>query len=207
MLKRFKFILLFASLSISLCLMSNTYSRYVADTTGNVDLIFAKWQILVNTTDITNNAESTITFSPIIKDNTNVKSGTFAPSSEGYFDINIDPSNVEVSFKYDINLAITNENMPDLMITTYSILPDGYVEGEELEETAIENNLISNTLYFDNETPDFKYEPTTIRVNFKWFEGEGETMNDEADTVIGTTENSSFDVSAAISFEQILQAQ
>ena len=34
--------------------MSNTYSRYVTGTTSNIDLSLAKWQILVNNQDITN---------------------------------------------------------------------------------------------------------------------------------------------------------
>ena len=212
MLKRFKFILLFASLSISLCLMSNTYSRYVADTTGNVDVLFAKWQILVSDTDITNNSNSTISFVPIIEPNENVKANTMAPSSKGYYDINIDPTNVEVSFKYDITLAITNENMPDLMITKYSILPENYVEGQELTSVDIENNLITDTLYFDNTTPEFKFKPITIRVYFEWFEGTSgemtEQMNDEADTTVGLTaaiEGATFTVNAAIHFEQVIE--
>ena len=199
MLKRFKFILLFASLSISLCLMSNTYSRYVANTTGNVDVLFAKWQILVNSTDITNNSNSAITFAPIIEPNANVKANTMAPSSKGYFDISIDPRNVEVSFKYDINLVIANQNMLDLMITKYVVIPNGYDGTTPLEENDIENNIITDTKYFDNATPNFQYEPFTVRVYFEWFEGKGETMDDTAD-------NAHFTVDANISFEQVISA-
>ena len=119
MLKKVRVILLFVSLSICLCLMSSTYSRYVADATGNIEVLFANWQILVSNTDITNNSNPTIAFMPIIEENDYVASNTMAPSSKGYFDIDIDPTNVDVSFKYSINLEIENENMPDLMITKY----------------------------------------------------------------------------------------
>ena len=47
-----KILLIIASLALTLSLMSNTYSRYVANTTGNVDIAFANWQILVNDNDI-----------------------------------------------------------------------------------------------------------------------------------------------------------
>ena len=49
---KFKILAVLVSLSLTLCFMSNTYSRYVANTTGNVEVRFARWQILVNENDI-----------------------------------------------------------------------------------------------------------------------------------------------------------
>ena len=46
--KRVKIVFAFTLLAISLCLTNNTYSRYIADSNGDVDIEFAKWQILVN---------------------------------------------------------------------------------------------------------------------------------------------------------------
>lgn len=207
MFRKVKFILVLVSLSICLCLMSNTYSRYVADATGNIDVLFAKWQILVNTTDITSNSASTIVFAPTIEENEYVAANTMAPSSKGHFDIAVDPSNVGVSFKYTINLGIENTDMPDLMITKYAILPTTYIEGDPLEITALTDNTITNTLNFDNNTENFKFEPFTVRVYFEWFEGENETMNDDADTAVGvlaSTENTTFKMNANITFEQII---
>lgn len=208
MLKKIKIILVFISLSISLCLMSNTYSRYVSDATGNVELSFANWQILVNSTDITNNISSSLTFVPVIEQNANVKPGVIAPASKGYFDINIDPSNVDVSFAYTITLGIANENMPDLMITKYAIVPNDYVEGNALELITIEENEITNTLTYDNETNNFKFSPIKIRVYFEWYEGENEAMDDNADTIVGQTaanEDTTFTISANINFQQVIE--
>ena len=81
MLKKAKVLTALVSLSICLCLMSSTYSRYVADTTGNIEALFAKWQILVSNTDITNNTSSTITFEPVIEENDYIASNVVAPSS------------------------------------------------------------------------------------------------------------------------------
>ena len=89
-----KILLIIASLALTLSLMSNTYSRYVANTTGNVDIAFANWQILVNDNDILAQNTSSIEITPTILENKNIKENTIAPSSEGYFDIEIDPSNV-----------------------------------------------------------------------------------------------------------------
>ena len=181
--------------------MSNTYSRYVADATGNVNVLFAKWQILVNDSDITNGTTSSIAITPEIDENPHVASGTIAPSSKGHFDIIINPENVGVSFEYDITLDVLNDDMPDLMITKYSILPKGYIEGKQVDVKPITNNVISESM----DLTDNKHETFTIRVYFEWFEGtkNNETMNDEADTAVATN-NESLDIEAKISFKQKL---
>ena len=210
MVKRFKVILVLISLSFSLCLMSNTYSRYVASTTGNLEVAFANWQILVNEEDITNNSTSTIEITPIIEENEHVANNKLAPSSTGYFDIAIDPTNVDVSFNYIINLNYENEDMPDLMITEYAIFDADYDENQKLNRIAIENNEIKNTVKYGLSTApeEFSFKPFTIRVFFEWYEGENELMNDEADSNLGnkaaTDEDTSFKINASISFEQEL---
>ncbi len=208
MFRKARILTVLVSLSICLSLMSSTYSRYVADTTGNIEALFAKWQILVNTTDITNNSSSTITFEPIIEENDFIASNVIAPSSKGYFDIDVDPRNVEVSFNYSINLEIENENIPDLIITKYAFLPDNYIEGDQLEMINLDASYISDSLIFDKNTENFEFKSFTIRVFFEWYEGETELMNDENDTLIGhlaVTENKTFKINANISFEQIFE--
>lgn len=212
--KRICFVLLLMSCSLCLCFMSSTYSRYVAETIGNIDILFAKWQILVNTQDITNQNNSTITITPTIEPNENVKENTIAPTSKGYFDIDIDPTNVDVSFRYTINLEIDNEEIPDLMITKYTILPNDYQEGDTIEYTTLQENTITNELLYNNETENFNFNPFTIRIYFEWYEGEEEQMNDEADTAIGLAsaeaeenEELSFTINANISFEQIIDTE
>lgn len=207
MAKKLKILLVFISLSLTLCLMSNTYSRYVADATSNLQVLFAKWQILVNSSDITNGTSSAIALVPVIEANNNVATNTVAPSSKGYFDINIDPSNVDLSFNYTINLAIQNKNVPDLMITKYAIIDSNYVEGTPLTEITLTNNIITGSLNYDKLTPNFKFKAFTIRVYFEWYEGVDEKMNDTVDTAIGNsaaTTGETFTVSTNITFEQKL---
>lgn len=207
MLKKAKFILAFISLSICLCFMSGTYSRYVADTTGNVEALFAKWQILVNNADITNNTTSTIALEPVIEENENVASNVIAPSSKGYFDIEIDPTNVDVSFNYSVDLVLNNEDVLDFIMTGYSIVPNDYNEGDPLEVITIVNNNITNTLSYNKTDEEFKFKTFTIRVYFEWLEGENETMDDESDTAVGTAaanETVSVTMQANISFEQVI---
>ena len=200
MLKKFKLLLVIASLATTLSLMSNTYSRYVASSTGNVDVEFAKWQILVNENDISTNNSSSITFEPTIESNANVAENKMAPSSTGYFDIEIDPTNVDVSFKYNIDLNIENENIPDLIITKYTIIPESYTDKDVLVYNYLENNKLENTLSYDKTNP---FEKFTIRVYFQWYEGSNEIMDDSMDTEIANT-NTTFKINASINFEQVI---
>ena len=207
MLNKFKVLIVIASLAITLSLMSNTYSRYVASSEGNVEIEFAKWQLLVNTVDVTSSSTSTISFEPVIESNANVAQNKVAPSSTGHFDIEIDPTNVDVSFTYTVNLDIASENVPDLMITKYAILPENYIEGNKLDFENLVDGKISNVMKYG--TDNFK--KTTLRIYFQWFEGQTEelteTMDDTTDTNVGyaaATEDTTFAINANINFEQYL---
>ncbi len=207
--KKLKILLVFISLSLTLSLMSNTYSRYVADTTGDLNLLFAKWQILVNENDITNNTSSSINLVPVIEENEFVNNNTIAPSSKGYFDIDVNPTNVGVSFNYSITLEVLNENMPDLMITKYAILDSTYTEGDEIQTIVVSDNAIEGSLDFNNTIENYSHETFTIRVYFEWFEGVGEQMTDTEDTNVAydaTTNNTNLQIKATINFEQKLDA-
>ena len=209
MTKRIKIILILFTLSVTLSFMSSTYSRYVADSTGNVTMEFANWQILVNNEDITNGETSTIELTPHIYKSAHVKENTIAPSSKGYFDITINPENVDVSFEYNLTLEVLNENMPDILITKYSI-----IEKDTTEENIKINNISGNTItgskdynpkteeetqnptpeeenneenkieeetteQTEEENTEFKFETFTIRVYFEWFEGQTNDKTEE----------------------------
>lgn len=209
MLKKFRVLLVIIALVITLSLMNNTYSRYVAGSSSDVKIDFAKWQLLVNETDITNQSSSNITFEPVIYPNTNVAKNKIAPSSSGYFDIEIDPTNVDVSFKYTINLAIDeSQNIPDLIITKYAFIPENYIENDD-EENKLNYVYLDNTSVITNEVSYSAegFKPITIRIFFEWYEGENEAMNDTADTNVGleaATNDTKFTINAQINFEQVI---
>ncbi len=205
MFKKIKYIMVLAALSVSVSLMSNTYSRYVADTTGSLDIEFATWQILVNNSDITDNTSTDITFTPTIEPNANVAENVVAPSSKGYFDIEINPANVNVSFDYSVTLQIENLEVPDLIISKYAILDNDYVEGDAITTENMVGNTITDSLAFDKTIDNFKFDPFTIRVYFEWYDEADNVMNDEEDTVIGheaATTGKTFRLNATIDFTQ-----
>ena len=216
---RIKILVALVPFCLFLCFMSNTYSRYVADTTGNLKMSFAQWQILVNNEDITNNSSSTVILTPIIDGNKNIKNHKIAPSSTGYFDISIDPSNVDVSFNYSVTLDVVNENIPDLIITKYAILDNDYSETDVINYKNIENNLIQGSMDIENiatssdeiiatnndDIKNINFKPFIIRIYFEWYEGENERMNNEADSLIGIdAQNNNLEINAQIKFEQKL---
>jgi len=209
---RIKVLGAFIPLCLLLCFMSNTYSRYVADTTGNLKIAFAQWQILVNNDDITNNTTSSVVLNPIIDENKYVESNKLAPSSSGYFDISIDPTNVDVAFNYEITLKVVNDNIPDLVISKYAILDKNYKENDAITYNNIENNKIHGSLDLEeiasgtDEIIQSNFEPFVIRVFFEWYEGTSEKMDDEDDTLIATSsDDNQLEISAEIKFEQKLE--
>ena len=206
MTKKVKIILLLITLSVCLCLMSSTYSRYIASAKGDIVGSFSKWQIFINNEDITNGISSSLSITPTIIPSAHIKADVLAPTSQGYFDIEIDPSNVEVSFSYLIELDAQNDYIPDLTITDYAFLPEGYIEGNPLTKVPALTNAITEDKLFDKITPSFAFEPFTIRVFFEWYDGAGKIMTEEEQADIGyqaADEDLTYKIGIKASFEQI----
>ena len=202
--KRIKIILILLTLSVTLSFMSDTYSRYVVSTPSNIELSFASWQILVNNKDITDGTTSSLEITPVIEASNNIKDNKIAPSSKGYFDILVNPTEVEMSFDYTVNVKVLNENLPDILISKYAILDKNYEEGKTtITKQDIVNNEIKGSLTYDNKTKNFKFEEFTIRVYFEWYEGTNELMDDVADTEIGASnEEETLNIKATVHFKQ-----
>ncbi len=205
--KRVRILFLFVSVVITLSMISSTYSRYVADTTGTVDVSLSKWQILVNETDIVQNASSTIEFTPHIEQNNNVTNNTLAPTSTGYFDIEVDPTNVDLSFRYSIELSSASTDVPDFIINKYEILEGDTLVSNPLNIINISNGIIENTLLYNSNVENYIHEKFTIRVYFEWFDGDTNIMTDEQDTEVGNRaaiEDLKVAIQANVTFEQVI---
>ncbi len=205
--KRVRLLFLFVSMVITLSMISSTYSRYVADTTGNVDVSLSRWQILVNETDIVQNSTSTIEFTPTIETNNNVSSNKLAPTSTGYFDIEVDPTNVDLSFRYNIELSAVSTEVPDFIINKYEILENGASTSNPLNGVSITGGVIENTMIFNKGIENYKHEKFVIRVYFEWYDGDTNTMTDEVDTTVGhqaSLEDLVITINANLKFEQVI---
>lgn len=209
MFKRIKIIVSLILGIFVMSLVSNSYSRYLSNSVGNVNLDIASWQILINDSDITKNDSKNINFTPTILEDKNVASGVIAPSSKGYFDISINPSGASVSFMYDIEFDILNKNIPDLMITKYAKLPYDFNDEEVTEDKIInlESNSVTEIIRYNKEIENFKFEPFKIRLYFEWYDGELQTASDASDTDVGhdaALNDTKLEIEAKIKFEQYM---
>ena len=205
---KFKIRLLLFVLFLSLFLVAakSTYARYATSTTGEANLNMAQWQISVNNQNITENYNTQPSFTPVIEENENVKSGTVAPGSTGYFDIQINPEKVDVSFSYNIMLQLPEDSIvSELKITHYAIIPSGQ-DDNSIQKIPYTGSSIGNVLKYDNQTSNFKFSPFTVRVYFEWYDGQDNLMDDAADTEVSQKVNNSEDVNfnilASLSFKQ-----
>lgn len=205
---KFKIRLLLFVLFLSLFLVAakSTYARYATSTTGEANLNMAQWQISVNNQNITENYNTQLSFTPVIEENENVKSGTVAPGSTGYFDIQINPEKVDVSFSYNIMLQLPEDSVvSDLKITHYAIIPSGQ-DDNSIQKIPYTGSSIENVLKYDNQTSNFKFSPFTVRVYFEWYDGQDNLMDDSADTEVSQKVNNSedvdFNILASLSFKQ-----
>ncbi len=170
--KKWHLILAICALILCITQIQQTYAKYLDTKEGDTDFTIAKWKILVNQQDITEASTMSSLINPVYIENEHMKEGVIAPGREGYFDLVIDSSNTEVSFRYDISVTSSeNSSVNDLIITGYSL------NDSEIIPVSDQLNNLSNVIYYTDTNKENK-----IRIYFKWRDGTGENMNNEADT-------------------------
>lgn len=180
---RIKIFIALLSLLYLITLVQDTYAKYTSSANANTNITISRWNILVNNQDIKNNSNFTNTIKPVFEDNKNIATGVIAPTSKGYFDIIIDGTKTDVSFQYNINLALSNLNtVSDLKLTNYKVNDDDTLH-------QIENNVISNQVLYDSDNKIIKY-----RIFVEWIDGDAETMNNEADTEAAINGIAAYDI-------------
>lgn len=150
---------------------SKTYAYYIDSYNNTSSLDIAKWKILVNNQDIT--SESTNNFSlsdftysidpssPLTSTN-----NKFAPGMQATTSIEIDSTNVDVSFSYELEIDTSNINNENISITSVTdslnILNKSdniYVATQNVND-AEKKNLITITLtwnYSDDSSKDYEF--------------------------------------------------
>lgn len=120
--KYLMFVLTLMSIFITMCMVNETYAKYVSTANATTRSSIARWRILVNNDDITLGSTSTSLITPVFPGTSDIASGVIAPNAEGYFDLVLDGSNTDVSFTYTITIA-PNSSSPvtELVATKYAI--------------------------------------------------------------------------------------
>ena len=175
------------SLLICMCLISETYAKYVTTADSTTAAPIARWKILVNNQDVTMGTTSDSIITPVFPGTDNISNGVIAPNAEGYFDLILDASDVDVSFDYSILIRVNEESpISELVVTKYMI--DGGSEIQVTDQLA----PITGTMEL-GETDRNK----SIRIYLKW-EDSLDLMTNEEDTAITQLEEAKLDVSISV---------
>lgn len=166
------YILTFLSLILCFFFIQESYAKYISSTRENTEITVARWKILVNNTDIRNGSTSGVSIVPVFPGNEHIASGIIAPTSEGYFDLIIDSSNADVSFKYTIKLSVSEDSsVKDLVAFKYNIN-----DGDDIV-LAKTTQVIEDTVLHSSNPGTIK-----IRVYVVWDDSESASMDNKADT-------------------------
>lgn len=187
--KRILIILSIILVFITIYIIRDTYGLFESKNTMIMDSGVAKWNVLINGTDI-KSGDNFIVDTVNIDSSDNVLGGKIAPGTKGYFDIVINPTDTETSILYSITFdfsqvvgSITIDKIEEL--TSGNLIRTGentYSKIITLEE--IENKVIN-----------------TIRVYIKWNNIE---ENNEEDSKIGTIKDNFISISVSVSVIQYL---
>lgn len=119
-------ILLVISLIINIISIRSTYGKYKEEIDASYEVGFRKWLIVVNGADIQN--EETVMTSvvvPTLVENEHMKENIIVPGREGYFEIDVDYTKVDVPFTYSFDVEQINETkLTDLEFFGYSIIDE-----------------------------------------------------------------------------------
>lgn len=192
--KDIKFIIIFiAIVSVAFVYLGQTsLAKYRKQTSAEINVNIAEWNIIVNNETINNKTVLTQAIVPSFTGNEYTKDSVIAPGSIGYCDIVINASKVDVDFIYELSTNIPQESsIPDLKITGYIINPTATntTEIPYDESTPITGEIKKNS------------GNNTIRIYIKWEEENG-TMNNQQDTAVAIDSDSKALISANLKFHQ-----
>lgn len=160
---------------ITFSVIQTTYAKYVTNLNANANISISYWNILVNNQNITENSDISAVMSVVLPGNEYAKKDVLVPGSTGYFDLNIDSSEVTVPFTTTISTIINEASSlkTDFVVTGYSI------NGGELVELADANSFTYNIASdVDN---------TLIRVYTTWVDDGLESTDDTSLGILGGT--------------------
>ena len=168
-----KMTLLVAIISLLFCFstINETYAKYNTSLEGKTNMSVARWHILVNNQDVRNNSSTSAELAPTFLGTEHIAPDVIAPTSEGYVDLIIDSSQVDVSFSYTITPDVdATSSVTDLIVTGYTV--------NSGEKIAISNgqSITDNIYKIDN------VNLTTIRLYVKWDDSSNSKMTNEEDT-------------------------
>jgi len=190
--KKFLFILAAVFAVVSIYFIVQTFAKYITNVSGDTGVSIARWNISVNNQSIKNGSSLSSAITPTFEGNDNIASNIIAPNAAGYFDLNFDFSQADVSFKYNISTSVSpNSSVKDLIVTDYSI-----DDGAKIPVTS-GDSISGQIKYADNVTS------RKIRVYIMWDDSSNAAMNNIDDAAAAKIINGKALMDVNISFTQI----
>ena len=138
--KNIKKFLIFLSLLSSIITIyetAKTYAVFYSESLGILNKDIAKWQIVINDTDIVSETIESFEINKLNAENSESTNGKLAPGMEGSFEIVIEPKTTQVSVRYDIVIDTSNLLGTDIKLIS--------VEETEEESAIIKTDIDTYT--------------------------------------------------------------
>ncbi len=185
-------ILLLLSLFGMSLFVQDTLAKYRKKVSQEVSLNLARWNIKLNNEDIVGKDVITSKITPVFSKNEYVADNVLAPGITGYFDIEIDASEVDVSFTYQLTSVIDDsKTYPDIVVYGYTLDPDNSEEITPYTEEGISGTIEHNAT-----------EPVKVRMHIKWDDSAENQMDNLQDTALAI-EKSEVIMRGTFTFKQI----
>lgn len=182
--KRIKQFIFLYSILVIFFVMYSSFAKYEKTSEGYTQIAVANWKISLNGNDLTSN-NSTLTDAITLIPTTDIDENNptkIKPGQTGHFDIEINPTDTEVSFWYQVTLDLTNSVLPDgLNISSYSL------DGGTTINALPPNNILSNTVPLGDNGIFAESDVQRIRYYWSWND-EDEDEGNIAYTIIANVE-------------------
>lgn len=169
-------ILCIISLLITMLSIQRTYARYFEMVDTTYDTHIKRWLIKVNSHNIHEEQTLTEVMQPVLVEDENRNSNVLVPGGTGYFDMVLDYNYVDVAFQYEFSIEQLNTNqLADFELYGYEI-----IDGDT--STITETNELKGVIEPETDVNSAGEKIREVRFLFRWNDGDGSTMNNQADT-------------------------
>ncbi len=171
-----------------------TYSLFETDRDAVIVTPLAKWNVLVNNTNVTYNLSQDNSFSLggiNWQSGNHVREGKAAPGSVGTFEINIDPTDTEVSFLYEITIDTS-----ELLNEEFYIASVSESGNHEFIRTG-ENTYVGIARLSDNQNGSIYH----VEISIAWNNNE---ENNNQDYQLGILANETVNIPVSLNFIQYM---
>lgn len=187
--KKCLYFICFVFLLVTVFTIVDSYGLFESENTLLVDSDIARWNVVINGSDIKYNDTFVVDKVNLI-DNDNVLSGKIAPGSLGYFDIVIDPSGSDTSIRYDVTFDFSSLNS-NIVVSSIEEVYSG-----NLIRTDV--NTYSKVITLDDINNNIS---NIVRVYIKWDNNED---NNDSDSSVGSILNNYISIPVTVSASQYL---